>query len=102
MTQDDLIKQDFAENGLDLIMTCWACPEQYEVFKGKKQVGYFRLRHGRFRVDFPECGGETIYEAYPNGDGAFDDDERVEYMTEAMNAVLKKIGLTGEELQIQL
>lgn len=87
------IKKLFENNGLEIEMTCGACPEQYEVFKNGKQVAYFRLRHGRFRVDYPDCGGETIYEAYPDGDGCFDDGERTNYLTEGMNAVLAKIAL---------
>lgn len=78
----------FEDHGLRLELTCGACPEQYDVFK---QVGYLRLRHGEFRVDFPECGGETIYEANPAGDGIFEGGERMKYLTEAMNAILKKI-----------
>lgn len=72
-------------------MTCSACPEQYDVFKDGKQVAYYRLRHGTFRVDYPECMEETIYEAYPQGDGAFEDHERLEYMTNAMNALIHRI-----------
>ena len=46
--------------------TCDAFPEQYDVYKGGKQVAYVRLRHGYLRVDVPECSGETIYEKeYP-------------------------------------
>jgi hypothetical protein len=66
------------------------CPEQYDVFdETGKQVAYYRLRHGSFRVDAPECGGETIYEANPKGDGTFYDDERKHYLKEAEEAVLK-------------
>lgn len=74
-------------DGLELRCTCPSHPEQYDVFDGKTQVAYFRLRHGEFRVDVPECGGETIYEASPNGDGLFDADERQQYLTEAVAAV---------------
>lgn len=75
-------------DGLRLELTCGACPEQYDVFDGTgKQVGYLRLRHGYFRVDVPDCGGETVYEALPKGDGIFDDDERYHYLTEAIVAI---------------
>ena len=76
---------------IELTLTCGACPEQYDAFVGEKQVGYLRLRHGHFRVDFPECGGETIYHAYPNGDGIFDPDEREFYLTEAKRAIVTKL-----------
>ena len=36
-------------------MTCFACPEQYDVFLDGEQVGYLRLKHGVFRCDYPAC-----------------------------------------------
>lgn len=74
-------------DGLELRCTCSSHPEQYDVFDGETQVAYFRLRHGEFTVDVPDCGGKTIYEAEPSGDGLFDADERQRYLTEAVNAV---------------
>lgn len=82
------VEKLFDDNGLRLELTCAACPEQYDVYK---RVGYIRLRHGELRVDFPDCGEETIYEAEPKGDGIFLITERIKYMTEAMNAILKKL-----------
>jgi hypothetical protein len=82
--------QDIIIDGCRLIMTCSVCPEQYEVFdeNTRDQIGYLRLRHGWFRADAPKCGGETVYEAYPIGDGCFDnDDERIEYLTKAVRAI---------------
>lgn len=72
-----------------LVSTCFACPEQYDLFikDTNQQVAYFRLRHGTFRVDVPDCGGETVYLARPKGDGCFDTDEREFYLTEALKAV---------------
>lgn len=75
--------------GCFLIKTCSACPEQYDVYKGKMRIGYLRLRHGFFRADYPDCGGETVYEAEPKGDGIFEDDERDKYLNEAVEALLK-------------
>lgn len=63
--------------------TCWACPEQYEVFDDQdKQVAYVRLRWGRLRVDVPDCGGETIFiKDFGDGfKGVFADTERDEYL----------------------
>jgi len=80
--------QDLEINGYKLVLTCPACPEQYDVFDcdGKK-MGYLRLRHGWFRADAPCCGGDTVYESYPNGDGMFDDDEREPELTKAVDAI---------------
>lgn len=79
-------------NGLIVIQTCGACPEQYDVFKDGKQVGYLRLRHGYFRVNYPNPGGEIIYEAEPKGDGIFESEkERDFYLDAATKAISKKI-----------
>lgn len=74
-------------DGLELRCTCCSHPEQYDVYDGEQQVAYFRLRHGYFYADVPDCGGETVYCAEPNGDGLFDADERQHYLTEAVQAV---------------
>ncbi len=74
--------------------TCYAWPEQYDAFVDDldgAQVGYLRLRHGFFSVDFPDYAGETIYEASPRGDGQFDDDERDYYLRFAVDAIEKRI-----------
>jgi hypothetical protein len=79
-----------------LVETCSACPEQYDAFDGDVQVGYLRLRHGHFRVDVPDCGGTTIYEASPEGDGIFDPGERDYYLRWAVHAIERH--LRGEAL----
>lgn len=83
---------DFDGKTYFLKETCGACPEQYDVFLEdenfeKKQVAYLRLRYGRFRADVPDCGGETVYSANPDGDGMFEDYERKYYLTKAIIAV---------------
>jgi hypothetical protein len=77
---------------ITLKQTCRMFPEQYDVKLDGVQVGYLRLRHGHFRVDFPECGDETIYEATPEGNGCFEDDERGYYLRAAVDAVLTRLG----------
>jgi hypothetical protein len=74
-----------------LVLTCGACPEQYDAFDGDKKVGYLRLRHGYFRVDCPNCGGTTVYEATPKGDGMFEPEERDYYLRFAVDAIEKWI-----------
>lgn len=79
---------DVMIHGYRLHLTCFACPEQYDVFDSQgNQVAYFRLRHGTFRADVPDVGGETVYTANPMGDGIFHTEERVKYLTEAILAV---------------
>lgn len=75
-----------------LHLTSGACPEQYDAVIYGEQVGYLRLRHGEFRVDYPECGGETIYRAATQDDGAFRDaDERDYHLRFAVDAIHRRI-----------
>jgi len=76
---------------IKLVRTCVACPEQYDAFMNGQQVGYLRLRHGCFRVECPNYGGETIYEAEPKGDGIFEDYERDFYLEKAKEAIFNKL-----------
>lgn len=82
---DGEVKRDLTDYSLDL--TCGACPEQYDVYKGEERVAYFRLRHGYFYAACPWVGGETVYEAHPKGDGCFTADEQEYYLTKALEAV---------------
>lgn len=75
-------------HGYHLQQTCFACPEQYDVFDNHdKQVAYLRLRHGHFRANVPDVGGVEVYSAEPEGDGCFLEHERVKYLTGAILAV---------------
>jgi len=79
-------------DGFKLICTSTACPEQYDVFDAVgKKVGYLRLRHGMFRVDVPDCGGETIYRSYAKGDGTFEENERMDELRKAVDAIKSRI-----------
>lgn len=82
--------------GLNFVKTCSACPEQYEVFKGRrKQVGYVRLRWGSLTCEYPDVGGEYIYTAnIGNGyTGEFENQEQREYHLNAIaDKILKKMG----------
>lgn len=96
-----LIKDDMENpiliNGYELDQTCYACPEQYDVFdKNNNHVGYLRLRHGKFRADYI-CTGETVYESFTKGDGIFNPEERMTELTKAIEAINNKI---NENLQL--
>lgn len=73
--------------GYQLKLTCGSCPEQYDVFKEGKYVAYFRLRHGYFRASSPSQK-TTYYEAETEGDGSFEPEERMKYLTQAIDAVI--------------
>jgi len=76
---------------IKLEQTSFACPEQYDAFYKGKQVGYLRLRHGYFSVEYPDCMGELLYEAEPKGDGLFTDEERDYYLDKAKKAIILKL-----------
>lgn len=83
---------------IELQLTSGACPEQYEAFLGERQVGYLRLRHGWFRVDFPRCGDETILEGDPMGDGQFEPEEREEWLLKAKVAICEHLNKDQRDL----
>lgn len=84
------IEADYVIDGLALVQTCGACPEQYDVFNGRGQnVGYLRLRHGRFSVDCPF--GNEVYSAHPEGDGIFESNERDHYLRKAVKDIKKEL-----------
>lgn len=91
-----LINKLYQRNGLELKMTCPACPEQYEIFKDGNQIAYYRLRHGTFSVDFPDHMGKTILEIDTVGDGIFDEKERLVCLTKAMRSILKELEITSK------
>jgi hypothetical protein len=76
--------------------TCCACPEQYDAWTpdGRK-VGYLRLRHGWFTVDAPDENGVTVYQAQPQGDGFFWDDERERYLDAACEVLAFTLAAAG-------
>lgn len=79
-------------NGYTLEMTCGAYPEQYDVYKDGKQVGYLRLRHGFFEAEYPDSDGVSVYTAEPEGDGMFADEfERERHLNAAIDALDKHI-----------
>jgi hypothetical protein len=75
--------------GYDLVMTCGACPEQYDVFLDGLGVGYLRLRHGRFAACYPGVSGNEVYATSTYGDGIFEDRERLFHLTKAIQAIDK-------------
>jgi hypothetical protein len=69
-----------------LVKTCGACPEQYDAYIDGDNVGYLRLRHGSFTVEYR---GMQVYQANPQGDGIFDhDEERRFFLNRACEAIL--------------
>lgn len=77
---------------IKLVQTCGACPEQYDALDDDgRKVGYLRLRHGEFTVDYPDVRGKTILTVYPKGDGCFAAEEREGYLNLAIQAIEQEI-----------
>ncbi len=86
--------------GYLFVMTCGACPEQYDIYRPANpgdladerhpdhtQVGYFRLRHGSLTVNCPGYAGQLVLDGSPRGDGVLTADERVRWLRFAAKAV---------------
>lgn len=85
------------EHIYNLMQTCGACPEQYDLLSvyDMSTKAYFRLRYGHFRVDCPDVGGETVYEYYGKDvyQGCFDSQsEREEVLRNAIDKVVEYYG----------
>ena len=83
------MKNTLIINGCTLVRTCYACPEQYDVFFHDFQIGYLRLRHGSFTAEYPNVGGALAYSGYPKGDGIFEDNERFFFLREAVDSLIQ-------------
>ena len=69
-------------------------PEQWEIFKGAKQVGYIRIRSGILTCYYPDCNGVKVYSHKFDDDskGCFDNDEECKhYLEECKSAVISKL-----------
>lgn len=87
-------QQTLTIEGLLFHKTCDACPEQYNVYKGTKQVGYVRLRFGCLSVYFPDCLDKLIYSKdFDNGyKGCFTDDkERIPYLKKVAKYIKEEL-----------
>lgn len=73
-----------------LEMTSLAFPEQYDAFdKEGNQIGYLRVGTSDFRVECPDCGGDEVYAAFPDGYGSFTDGERDGFLEKAKRAIAR-------------
>ena len=83
--------------GLTFKCTCFACPEQYDVFDSNNNiVGYVRLRWGGLRCDYPDVGGETIYYESIGNDwlGEFENEtQRMKHLNRIADKIIEKIGI---------
>ena len=86
--------------GLEFYQTCFACPEQYDVFYNESQVGYIRLRWGHLTVEYPDVGDELIYEAAIGNEwnGEFESEkQRQHHLNIIADIILDKIKGAGNK-----
>lgn len=67
-----MITKSVGTYNFEFYETCGGCPEQYDVRLEDTQVGYVRLRWAHLRCDYPDVGGETIYDHNWSGEEALD------------------------------
>lgn len=90
-TMPEAVKQRLAEVGLTMNLTCSAAPEQYELFRGDEPSGYVRIRRSHFTVDYPDAGGENLYDGTADGYGGFTDHEREGCLLLAINLITQRM-----------
>jgi len=87
--------KDYSYYGLTLKRTCFACPEQYDVYYEDTLCGYMRLRHGYFRSEYYKTPyddyGEIVYDCDPEGDGMFLSKEREEHLKKGAEEIMKRM-----------
>lgn len=99
----ELNPADYIVEGLEFVGTCGSFPEQYDVVLNKNgsrfQVGYVRLRYGKFKVYFPDL----VYDAEINTPifeclfdnkfkGSFENEtERLAFLNIAASEINKKL-----------
>lgn len=80
------VTNDVTIDGLVFKLTCFACPEQYDVYLDNKQIGYVRLRWGHITAEYPDVMGKLIYDEDAGGydfAGCFhSESERIMHLTE--------------------
>jgi len=99
---------EYKEKRYELVETCMACPEQYDVFELvsngslKNKVGYIRMRHGNLTVNCPDYSGRLVYKDSPDGDGCFEEEERDFYLMRCIASIYNFYSpereMTDEEL----
>ena len=67
-----------------LVETCFAAPEQYDVYQDQDLVGSIRVRHGCMTA---KAGCKTVYDCRVDGDARLTLEERSERLAEAVRAI---------------
>lgn len=94
---DKNINVRYKTANFEFVCTCYACPEQYDVFLEGKQVGYVRLRWAGLRCYYPDVGDDSVYvyiyqwygeEGLYGDKGEFADDNERKYHLELIAQAL--------------
>lgn len=93
MNRDGECGQDREIEGCILKLSSPAAPEAYDVFKDGLQIGYLRLRWGKFKAYTPHYSDIVVYEALldpTESQGGFNsEDETILHLTKGTKACIK-------------
>ena len=84
------------------VNTCYACPEQYDVYRDNGQIcAYVRLRWGNLYAEYPSIDGEVIYNTHfsDNSKGNFDNDSERDYYLKEISG-LEEDRIYGNPVEI--
>jgi hypothetical protein len=72
-----------------LVETCFAAPEQYDVYRGNTRIGGIRVRNGCLTAD---AGMVTVYDSTVEGDSRMAPGERYSQLMSALQAIHRHYG----------
>ena|SRR3569833_2310037 len=77
--------------GLTITLTSPSVPEQYAIVRGGEPFGYIRVRWGGMSVEYPDAGGDELYEGAVDGFGGFTDGEREAQLLLALGLIAARM-----------
>lgn len=77
--------------GLVLTLTSPSVPEQYSITRNGAPCGYVRVRWGGMSIDYPDAGGDRLYEGSVDGFGGFTDHERETQLLFALGLIAARV-----------
>ena len=77
--------------GLTITLTSPSVPEQYSVERKGQPAGHIHVRHFGMSIDYPDVGGDRIYEGPVDGFGGFTDHERETQLLFALGLIAARI-----------
>lgn len=84
--------------GVSIRLTCESTPEQYDVLRGRRKIGYVRFRYALLTVEYPDAYGELLFEEHWPVDSRGDEyrsewdtqDQRAHDLTRFLEMLVKR------------